>query len=193
VTSSAPKLHNREWRYSFVENWYLASIWSQQRLKTQPRRMGRAMLEAEMPCGSILEDTVFPLAVLETAGELPLCDYAVVSSILYRSPCNLCGVFIRANHSSSLRCSASNPRCHQLQMFRPTFTPLVTGNPACTVSFRPRPSSSKFSQKTAAPFLGLKVTPSLPFSHSKKSHHLPSLLAANIGNSVPPPSHAAER
>jgi hypothetical protein len=120
-------------------------------------------------------------------------DYAVVSSILYRSPCNFCGVFIRANHNSSFRCSASKPRCHQLQIFRPTFTPLVTGMPACTVSFKPRPSSSKFNQKTAAPFLGLNVTPSLPFSHSKKSHHLPSLLASNIGNSVPPPSHLALR
>src|ERR1700712_5794508 len=92
--------------------------------------------------------------VLEMAGTLPLCDYAVVSSILYRSPCSLCGVFIRANHNSPFRCSASKPLCHQLQIFSPAFTPLVTGKPACTVSFRPRPSSSKFNQKTAAPFLG---------------------------------------
>ncbi|KAL2107250.1 hypothetical protein VUR80DRAFT_5514 [Thermomyces stellatus] len=68
----------------------------------------------------------------------------------------------------------------QLQIFNPTFSPFVTGSPACHVSryASPDPSALKFVQNTAFPSTALKVTPSpsspvftLPPSHSTNLHH----------------------
>lgn len=49
---------------------------------------------------------------------------------------------------------------YQLQIFRPTFVPDVTGSAACHVSGYPVPSGLRFSQKIAFPLIGLNVMPS---------------------------------
>lgn len=75
-----------------------------------------------------------------------------------------------------------------VQMFMPIFCPVVTGNPACSVLSSPIPFGKRFSQYTALPSMGLKVTPlSYGSSQSSVSHQRGSLGASSMGKFVPPP------
>jgi hypothetical protein len=61
--------------------------------------------------------------------------------------------------SSSLVSFGTYPSAYQLQIFKPIFSPVKTGNPACQLSVYPLPSLLIFSQYTAFPAIGLKTTP----------------------------------
>ncbi|KAH6845822.1 aspartic peptidase domain-containing protein [Chaetomium sp. MPI-CAGE-AT-0009] len=79
-------------------------------------------------------------------------------------------------------------------IFIPTFPPVTTGNPACSVLSSPRPFSSRFTQNTAFPSTGRNVS---PFSHGSSqstipsAHHLSSAGASKRGKLVPPPNELA--
>lgn len=89
------------------------------------------------------------------------------------------------------------PTCNQLQMFRPILLPLLTGKPACQLSEYPLPSLLMFSQYTAFPATGLKITPSFnassSTSHSRNLHHSSPTGRWRRGKCVPPPVQLASR
>src|SRR3569833_41728 len=87
----------------------------------------------------------------------------------------------------------------QVHMLSPILLPDVTAMPACSVSWwplsvRPWPDSSawRFSQYTALPSMGLKVTPSSSGrSQSTNRHQDSSSGGVRRGKLVPPPVQLA--